>query len=158
ISGTADNGSIHVVQDSTTAGTFQVLDGTTPVNTSPLTGVKNIRLNLTSADDNVAIDLGGQTFSGSVTAHLGGGANQLTVVKGGIGGRLAVTAGDGDDTVTLGDGATALSLKDVDLELFGGTDTVTLASQATVSRTLSTLYANDITLDAGSTAHNVFIR
>ena len=158
ISGTADNGSIRVVQDATTAGTIQVLDGDTAVGESPFTGVRNVRLNLTSADDNVTIDFGGQTLSGSVTANLGGGANQLSVVNGTLGGRLSVSAGDGDDTVTLGDGTTALSLKDVELKLDGGVDSVTLASEATVSRVLATLYANNITLAAGSTAHDVYIR
>src|SRR5262245_22202250 len=102
ISGSADNGAISVVQDSTTAGTFQVLDGTTAVGDTSYSGVKNIRFNLTEADDEVKIDLGGQTLAGSIAANLGDGANSLSVTNGGIAGRLTVAAANGDDTVTLG--------------------------------------------------------
>src|SRR4051794_26654557 len=74
ITGTAAD-SIQITQDSTTAGTINVLDGSDAVSDSPFTGVTNIRLNLTKADDHVTIDLGGQTFSGDVAANLGGGAD-----------------------------------------------------------------------------------
>jgi len=157
ISGSADNGAISIVQDSTTAGTINVTDGSTAVSGAPFTGVNNIRLNLTDADDKVTIDLGGQTLSGSVTASLGDGANDLSVVNGTIGGRLAVNAGNGDDTVTLGDGTKSLSVKDVSLGLFGGMDTVDVKSAVDITRSLTTIYANDVTLDAGSTANNINI-
>src|SRR5262245_33244071 len=85
ISGSADNGAIAITQDATTAGTINVLDGTTAVSGAPFTGVKNIRLNLTSADDKVTIDLGGQTLSGNINANLGDGANDLTVTDGTLG-------------------------------------------------------------------------
>src|SRR5262249_40123634 len=98
------------------------------------------------------------TLAGNVTANLGGGANDLTVVNGTVGGRLAVSAGDGDDKVTLGDGTATLTARDVSLALFGGTDTVSVKSGVTVSRSLTTLYANNVTLEAGSTAGNVFVR
>src|SRR4051812_13275201 len=81
LSGSADNGSISIVQDSTTAGTITVLDGTTAVSGSPFTGVKSIRGNLTKADDHVTLDLGGQTFTGNVAINLGEGANTLTAVN-----------------------------------------------------------------------------
>src|SRR5438105_3450165 len=158
ISGTADNGSIAVVQDATTAGTFQVLDGTTAVSGSPFTGVKNIRLNLTNADDTVKIDLGGQTLAGGVNANLGDGANDLTVVHGGIGGRLAVSAGNGDDTVTLGDGTSDLTIRDADVRLYGGIDTFTAKSGVDVTRSLVTAYVNEWTLADGATADDVYIR
>lgn len=158
ISGAADNGSISVVQDSTTAGTIQVLDGTTPVSGSPFTSVSNVRLNLTSADDKVTLDLGGQALSGNVTANLGAGANTLSVLNGTVGGRLAVSAGDGDDVVTLGDGTAALSLKSVDVSLNGGTDTLTVAGNTTISRSLNAYFVNNVSLEQGSTANNVTIR
>jgi hypothetical protein len=158
ISGTADNGTINVVQDTMTAGTINVLDGDTAVSGAPFTGVTNVRLNLTSAADQVKIDLGGQKLAGNVTANLGAGANTLSVVNGSIGGRLAVTSGDDDDTVTLGDGTAALSVKDVDLALFGGIDTVTVASNVNITRSLATLYANNVTLAQGSTVNNVYVR
>lgn len=91
ISGVADNGSIAITQDATTAGTFNVSDGSTAVTGSPFTGVTDIRLNLTSADDHVTIDLGGQAMSGNVTTNLGAGANTLMVSNGDIGGTLAVS-------------------------------------------------------------------
>lgn len=155
VSGAADNGSIQVVQSSTTAGSIKVLDGTTEVGS--FTGVKNVRLNLGSADDVVAIDLGGQSLSGSILANLGGGANELTLTNGTLG-RLSVGSGEGDDEVTLGDGSTALSVKDADLTLFGGIDTVTVKSGVEVTRSLTTFYANDVTLEAGSTSKNVLVR
>src|SRR5262245_44933930 len=92
ISGVADNGSISVAQDVTTAGTITVSDGDTAVTGSPFTGVTGIRLNLTSTDDKVTIDLGGQTFSGKVSANLGGGADTLTVQNGTISDTLAVSS------------------------------------------------------------------
>src|SRR5262249_14733979 len=74
-----------------TPGTISVSDGSTAVTDSPFTGVTRIKLNLTSADDTVTLDLGGQTFSGNVGINLGTGANSLTVSNGGISGNLAVT-------------------------------------------------------------------
>jgi hypothetical protein len=158
ITGTADNGSIVVNQDSTTAGTINVLDGTTAITGSPFTGVTNIRLNLTNADDAVTIDLGGQTLAGGIRANLGGGADSLNVVNGGIERSLRVRGGNEDDTVTLGDGTNALSLRDVALDLYGGIDTVQIQSGVTVSRSLATLYANNVTLAEGSTVENAFLR
>jgi hypothetical protein len=158
ISGTADNGSISVVQDTTTAGTIRVLDGTTAVSGSPFTGVTNIRLNLTDADDRVKIDLGGQTLSGNVVANLGDGANDLTVVHGGVGGRLIVGAGEGDDAVTLGDGTADLSVRDAFVNLDGGIDTLTVKSGVDVSRSLSSAFVNEWALDDGATAGNVYVR
>lgn len=153
ISGTADSGLISITQDATTAGTITVLDGSTPVTGNPFTGVANIRLNLTSAADNVTLNLGTKTLSGNVLANLGGGANRLTVIDGGIGGRLVVSGGDGDDTVVLGDGD-ALALREADLALFGGTDSATVSSGVTISRSIATQFVNNVTLAAGSTTRN----
>ena len=158
ISGAADNGTIQVMQDATTAGTIQVLDGDSAVGGSPFTGVTNIRLNLTDADDDVTIDLGGQTLSGGILANLGAGANELTVVNGSVGGRLAVRSGDGDDTVTLGDGTDALALRDADIALYGGIDAVTVSADVSITRTLATFYVNEWALEEGGTANNVYVR
>jgi hypothetical protein len=158
ISGTADNGSISILQDATTAGTITVDDGSTAVSGSPFTGVSNIRLNLTDADDQVKIDLGGQTLKGSVVANLGDGANNLSVVNGAIGGRFAVHAGNEDDLVTLGDGTNALTIRDADIELDGGMDTLTVKSGVDVTRSLVTAYVNEWTLEKGATADNAYIR
>ena len=158
IAGTADNGAVNVAQDSATAGTITVTDGDTAVTGSPFTGVTNIRLRLTDADDTVAIDLGGQTLSGSILALLGGGADSLTVTNGAVGRRLSVAGGNDDDTVTLGDGTAELTIRDAELALFGGLDTITVSGNVTVSRSLSTFYANTVTLEEGSTAGNVFLR
>src|SRR4051812_26063559 len=73
---------LSVIQDSTTAGKIQVLDGVTPVAGSPFASVTNIRLSLTGADDTVAIDLGGKTLTGFISANLGAGANVLSVING----------------------------------------------------------------------------
>jgi hypothetical protein len=94
ISGSADNGAISIVQDATNAGTIAVEDGSTGVGDGPFTGVTSIRLNLTDADDQVTIDLGGQSLRRNIVANLGDGANNLSVVNGEIGGRLAVRAGN----------------------------------------------------------------
>src|SRR5262249_73137 len=136
ISGSADNGAIGIVQDATTAGTITVDDGSTAVSGSPFTGVSNIRLNLTSADAQVTIDLGGQTLEGSVVGNLGDGANNLSVVNGQIGGRLAVRAGNEDDVVTLGDGTNPLTVRDADIRLDGGMDTLMVKSGVDVTRSL----------------------
>src|SRR5262245_15252106 len=91
ITGAADT-AVNITQDSTTPGTINVLDGSSAVSDSPFTGVTSIRLNLTSADDDVHIDLGGQTFTGNVVANLGGGADSVTLLNGSIDGNLAVVA------------------------------------------------------------------
>jgi hypothetical protein len=157
ISGAADNGSIHVVQDSTTAGTINVLDGTTAVSGSPFTNVSNVVLKLTSADDNVTINLGGQTLPGFVNAHLGDGANTLTVENGAVGTWFAVGAGSGKDTVTLGDGTAKLSLKYALVWLDGDVDTLTVASGATISGALGGFGMNTVNLNAGSTVNETYL-
>lgn len=121
ISGSADNDAVKVVQDSAVAGTFDVLDGDEAVNSTPFTGVTNVRLNLTAADDQVTVDLGGQMLSGNITANLRGGANTFTVQNGDIGGILTVRSNapvigwfgwnaatdTGLDTVTLAEDSSA---------------------------------------------------
>ena len=152
ISGTADNGSISVVQDSATAGTISVLDGTTAVGSSPFTGVTSVRLNLTSADDNVTIDLGGQALSGSVVANLGAGANSLTVSNGTITGNLLIT---GDTSASRGcggrgDGGSAVADT--------GVDTLTLAAGATVNNLAIRGGAGGSTIDvSGDVTGSVFV-
>jgi len=152
-------GTVQITQDSTTAGTFTVLDNGVAITGSPFTSVKNIKLNLGSANDTVAIDLGGKTLTGNVTANLGGGANTLTVVHGGVSGRLSVSAGDANDTVTLGSGTAndTLTLKEADIALDGGIDTLTVKSGVTISRYLDSYFVNNVTLQAGSSVRNVFI-
>ena len=132
IVGFADNGSINIVQDTTTAGTIQVLDGATPVTGSPFAGVNNLRIKLTEADDNVTIDLGGQTLAGNIGAHLGNGVNQFAVTNGGVGGRVELHAGNGVDTVKFGDGTAALALQSVEVTLNRGDNTFVLAGNVTV--------------------------
>jgi hypothetical protein len=146
ISGSADNGSIRVAQDETTAGTIQVLDGTTAVSNSPFTGVTSIKLNLTAADDTVTIDLGGLALPGNVTANLGTGTDSLTVLNGTIAGRLSVAA---DAAASGGHGpwggnhwGSGASTPDT------GPDTVTLAAGAT---------ANNVSLRAGQAGGTIEI-
>jgi fibronectin-binding autotransporter adhesin len=157
VSGTANNGSISVVQDSTTPGTVKVFDGNTAVG-SPFTGVNNVRLNLTGADDKVTVDLGGQKLSGGVTANLGAGTNSLAVVNGSLGGALQANAGAGNDTVTLGDGTKALSLTDVGMILGGGTNTVAVHGKVNVLDSLAAFGAGSVTTDVGSTVKDLFVR
>lgn len=123
ISGSADNGSVSVAQDSTTAGTFTVSDGSTAVSGSPFADVTSIRFNLTTADDNVSLDLGGQTFDGSVRANLGGGTDSFTVQNGELSERLAILSnfGHGKHHHRRGGAATD-----------AGADTITIANSATV--------------------------
>src|SRR4051812_4058826 len=102
ISGSAA-ATLSVVQDSVTAGKIQVFDGVTPVTGIPFTGVSNIRMSLTSADDTVAIDLGGKTLPGTITAGLGAGENSFSVVNGAAT-RVTVGAANDNDQVTFGDG------------------------------------------------------
>lgn len=104
ISGTADNGTIAIAQDATTAGTVTVSDGTTAVTLRPFTGVKSIKLNLTEADDTVAVDLGGQTLAGRITANLGAGANSLSVTNGTLTGGLSVSGDTGNEGGRCGHG------------------------------------------------------
>jgi hypothetical protein len=121
ISGTPD-GAVALTQDSTTAGTFTVTDKGAALSNSPFTGVKNVRLNLTSADDAVTIDLGGQTLSGGILANLGAGANSLTVQDGTLGGNLLVS---GDTAVPCGP-------RGANPAADTGLDTITLAAGTTV--------------------------
>ncbi len=156
VSGTANNGSISVVQDSKTPGTVQVFDGATAVG-NPFTGVSNIRFSLTGADDKVTVDLGGQKLSGGVNANLGAGTNSLTVVNGSLGGSLVANAGGGTDTVTLGDGTKALSLNDATLNMGGGANTVAVQGGVTVLNALAAVYASGLTTNAGSTIKNLAV-
>jgi fibronectin-binding autotransporter adhesin len=125
ISGTADTGPIAITQDSTTAGTITVTDGGTTVGSGPFTGVSNVRLNLTSADDTVTLDLGGQTLPGYVLANLGAGANNLTVQTGTLTGTLAVLE-DSPGAPCGPRGTRTTPTADT------AADTITLASTATV--------------------------
>src|SRR5437879_12636298 len=73
-------------------------------------------------------------------------------------GRPAVQAGNGDDTVTLGDGTAPLTLRNADIRLDGGMDSLTVNSGVDVTRALVTAYVNEWTMDQGATANDVSIR
>jgi len=118
-------GEIAITQDSTTAGTITVKDNGAQVGTGAFTGVKNIKLNLTEADDKVTIDLGGNTLAGSVSANLGAGANSLTVEKGTIAGGL-FTSGEAPQPHFFFFRSRPKAPADT------GLDTITLAKDATV--------------------------
>ncbi len=162
VSATVNNGILAVSGVVTTAGdtltvkataanTFEVDDGATAVATN-LTGVTGVRVNLTSANDTVAVDLGGTTLSGSLRVNLGDGTNALTVGNGSVGGRLSVYGGGGTDTVTLGDGTKALTVggrSSVDLGA-ASDDVLTVKSGVTFSDSLTAEDVNNVTLAAGA--------
>ncbi|MFL5329625.1 MAG: hypothetical protein ACJ8C4_12000 [Gemmataceae bacterium] len=148
---------LSIVQDSTTAGKIQVFDGVTPVTGSPFTGVNNLRLSLGTSADTVAIDLGGKTLPGYIVAALGAGANNLSVINGAAT-RVSIGASNDDDSVTLGDGISALTLQYADVSLTGGSDTVTLKNGTTLSKDFSAFYVNDVTLEAGASTRNFYVR
>ena len=157
ISGKADNGSIAVIQDSATAGKIQVFDGITPITGSPFSGVANIRVVLGTADDAVAVDLGGKALPGNISAYMGNGANNLSVTNGAAN-RLTINAGANDDTVTLGNGVDGLQLNDGMVILNDGFDTLNVEPDVTVVNNLSSYYSNDFTFKAGTTVNNLLVR
>ncbi|HYV36589.1 MAG TPA: hypothetical protein VE988_12830 [Gemmataceae bacterium] len=159
----APTGAISIVQDSTTAGTITVSDNGVPVTATPFTGVNNLKLKLTAADDTVSIDLGGKTLAGKIYADLGNGKNSLTILDGIVGGDLQVQSGSGTDTVVLGDSAVAAPAftvtKNTYIDLGDAIDDVlTVHGNTTLNGYLSAEAANNITLDAASDVKkNVFI-
>jgi hypothetical protein len=149
ISGSATGGAtISVTQDATTAGKFTVTDGTY---NHTFSNVRNVTFVLGSADDKVDVNLGGNTFTGSVNAFLGNGNNTLSVENGTLR-WLNVYGGTGTDSVTLGDGTTNLKVAhSAWVGLDGSTsDTLTLANHATVSGNLTASAVNTVNLNAGS--------
>jgi hypothetical protein len=129
----------------TAAGAFAVEDGGNPVTITGSGTVRNVFVRLGSSDDTVLIDLGGETLAGSVTAWLGGGANDLTVQTGTIGRALTVLGGSGDEVVTLADDLEVNGPASVALN--GGIDTLTV--DATLASYLTTAGVDEVTL-AGS--------
>jgi hypothetical protein len=108
------------------------------------------------ANDNVSVDLGGQTLP-RITADLGSGNNSLTIANGEVRGAVTVRSGDGDDTVAihedvtinglltlaLGAGANNAAI-DGDAKLVfvrtgSGDDAVTLGETAAIDRLFATL-------------------
>lgn len=180
ITGSSSNpgGSIAITE--TAANTIAVTDGGNPVTTQ--TGIKNVTVKLTSADDNVAVNLGGFTLQGNLNINLGSGTNVLSLGNGTIGGELKVAAGSGTDHVTLGDGSTSLTVSkntsiDTDggandaLMMQGGVDlkgslltdsisSITLANQSTVEKNATFLGSKNgstIELDGSIQGRSVFL-
>ena len=152
VSGSATTAGDTISVKETGAGQFQVFDGSTQVGgTFTLGSTGNVVVKLGSADDNVAIDLGGNTTPNSVLVALGGGANSLSVANGTVAGSLAVSGGSGADTVALGGSAGALTVNGgTGVALDGGTDDLTLNDNATVGGNLATAGIESVTLASGS--------
>lgn len=135
----------------TIADTFDVVDGGTAIGT--FSGVTDaVILRLSNNDDKVAIDLAGLSSPGKIRAGLGDGANSLTLDNGTVNGNVVVRGGAGTDAVTLG-GTGALTVNgNVRVNLDGADDDLfELGAQATVTGRLEANFANNVTLDAGST-------
>jgi hypothetical protein len=131
-----------------------VLYGTGGTQGAAFTGVAGIKLNLT-APNTVTVDLGGNTLSRGLSAHLGNGTNALTVEDGTIAGRLSVRGGTGADVVTLGGTGTAGSTLTVagraSVNLGGQTgDTVTVQGGTTVARNLEVSTDSFMLLSGGT--------
>jgi hypothetical protein len=100
-----------------------------PVPLTDLTSGMQIKLGGTDAgaDDDVSIDLGGQSVP-RITADLGSGNNNLTVSDGTVAGSLTVRSGSGNDTVHIASDATINGL--VTLALGGGANAVAVDGDA----------------------------
>jgi fibronectin-binding autotransporter adhesin len=151
VGGSATNPGDTIKISQTAADTFKVEDGGTTVGT--FSGVtRDVRIGLGSANDKVAVDLGGNTTPRGITALLGGGENSFSLVGGTVRGSLYVNGGTGVDTVALGDGTTSLQVNgNVTAALDGSAgDSLTLADKATIKGSMSTFFVNNTTLAAGS--------
>jgi hypothetical protein len=138
ISGTANSGSITVKE--TSSNTIEVDDGSTPVST--VNNVTNVTANLTSANDKVTVNLGGNTLTGNLTTNLSNGTNVVSVVNGTIGGNLNATGGFGNDTVVFGEAADTLTVNgNASFNLGNGANTLVMQN-GTVNGTLTYLGSN----------------
>jgi hypothetical protein len=155
----ADTATTDLTVQQTGANAFKVTENGTPVSGGDFSGVtRNVILRLSGNDDTgVVIDLNGQTAPGDVLASLGGGTNDLKVLGGTGGGTvtgyLAVSGGQGADSVTLGDGTNALTVGGATaVGLDGGVaDALEVSGAVTLKGSLFTTFVNSITLDDGST-------
>ena len=97
VSGDSDGPIQIVAQD---ADSYQVLDNSVEV--AVVDGVtKGVQLEMGDLDDDIVLDLAGQTLRGHLRAHLGEGTNRLQLVNGRIGGQVLITGGAGADTVDV---------------------------------------------------------
>jgi len=83
---------------------YQVKDGMVNLGTY---STSNITLNLESYNEQISLNLEGQTLGGNVQMHLGHGnlgafTNSITIDDGTIGGSVAVNGGSGNDNLDLG--------------------------------------------------------
>lgn len=136
------------------ADSYQITEnGTNVITRDGVTGglfIKNVGWR--GAD--VSIDFGGfGTVKTVSNSFLTTGANSLSIVNGTITGKLFVFGGVRADTVTLGEieggGLTVNGYATVNL--FTGTDTLTVNGSVTMGNSLSTSLIENVTLAAGST-------
>jgi hypothetical protein len=144
VTGAATNSGDTIAIAQTTPGAFTVSDGGTPVTVEGSGAVNNVDVRLGRVSDTVAIDLGGLSLAGTVSASLGGGTDSLTVANGTIGGNLTVKGGPGRDVVTLVEPLTingALAVATA-----GGDDTVTVGAVTIAGGATFDLAGGDDTL------------
>jgi hypothetical protein len=150
-------GPIRIIQ--TANNTFNVFDGATQINGAPLVAT-NVRIALSSASDDLRIDLNGKIFNGSVVAFLGAGVNTATVYgnefgagQGTINGFLQIYGGLDIDTVNL-DGSNVGGLKvgmATTVNLDGNVvDFLNTTGSVSLNGGLATYYVNWINLNSGT--------
>jgi hypothetical protein len=158
---TADSATSNLQIVETSQGSFTVSEASLgqPLSFTGVTG--SVVLQLSNSDDTgVLVNLDGNSIA-NLIARLGGGNNDLTVENGTINGVMYIGSGRGTDSVTLGDGTTALTVKDhtaINLGA-GGADSLQLLNMVDLKADLTAVSANTLTMDAGSTVEgNAIIR
>jgi hypothetical protein len=152
VSGTATNpfGLIEVQVTGTNASNnaFQVFDSGSPVGGTFT--AKNVRILLTSDNDNVLLDLNAMTMKGNAYVNLGNGDDTFVVQNGTVNDGLAVYGGFGKDDLTI-DNVTIANSRNTYLSGDGGIDdTLTITNNSNLTGNAYAYAVNTITVDPGS--------
>jgi len=148
VSGAPTSGSVLI--NETGATSFTVQDGSGGAVQS-FANVRNLTVTLGSASDAVDVNLGGNTFAGTLSVSLGGGTNAFSIENGSVA-WLSVLGGSGANNVALGDGATNFTVtQDAAVRLAGNaSDAFELSNHASVNGSLTVSNAPTVDLDTGS--------
>lgn len=138
-----------LVVTQTAADTWTVTDAGSPVGVGTFTGVTgNVTIRTQTADDQIEVDLNGQTAPKCVIVDSGAGADQVSIHGGTIGQTLDLRSGGGDDTVTV-DGTTVNGL--VNINTGNGTNGLSVTNSSSKWLSIATGDGDDtVTLGDGT--------
>lgn len=105
------------------------------------TVLSTIRITLGGSNDNITLDLAGQSVNQDVRVNLGGGDNSFTLTDGTIRGHLVVDAADGIDTIDVQSDITVR--KNTTLKLGAGDNVATISGSFAGQLTVETDLGND---------------